>query len=152
MMKHANMMAATAVFCLLAGQTAYGQSSTEAPVTVPLKLNQPIPGAKMTVERISLKMQAMDIGEKPPVSEILEFRVTSSETIAARALDPVLYVGKTKITDYRYEDDGRTLVFSLTDANKAQEGAPIYLQFGDQASTMTPLHNFVRKQAKELQR
>lgn len=154
MMRQAKAITATAVLCLLAGLAAYGQPSAEAPATAPLKLNQPITGARLTVERVSLKspMEVLEAGRKRQVKEVLEFRVTSSEPIEARALDPVLYVGKTKVTDYRYEDDGRTVVFSLTDTKKAQDGAPTYVQFGDQVSTKTPLQKFSRKQAKELQR
>ncbi|HSE57158.1 MAG TPA: hypothetical protein VLA99_00480 [Nitrospiraceae bacterium] len=154
MMRQAKTMAATAVFCLLASAVAYGESSPEAPGEAQVKLNQPIPGAKLTVERVSLTtpMEVLEAGRKRQVKEVLEFRVTSSQPIEARALDPVLYVGKTKVTDYRYEDDGRTVVFSLTDTKKAQDGAPTYVQFGDQVSTRTPLQKFSRKQAKEMTR
>lgn len=152
MIKHIRAGVAMAAIGLLAVQPAFGQVSTEAPVTTPLELNQPIPGAKMTVERIAVGSPAMVPADKPPVGEILEFRVSSKEAIPVRAIDPVLYVGGTKITDYRYEDEGRTLVFSLADPQKAQEGATSYIQFGNQTSTKTPLGKFVRKQTKEVQR
>jgi hypothetical protein len=154
MMRQAKAITATAVLCLLASLAAYGQPSAEAPATASVKLNQPIPGAKLSVERVSLTtpMEVLEAGRKRQVKEVLEFRVTSSEPIEARALDPVLYVGKTKVTDYRYEDDGRTVVFSMTDTKKAQDGAPTFVQFGDQVSTKTPLQKFSRKQAKEMRR
>ena len=154
MMRQAKAMAATAVFCLLTCPVVYGELSAEAPATAQIKLNQPIPGAKLTVERVSLTtpMEVLEAGRKRQVKEVLEFRVTSSEPIEARALDPVLYVGKTKVTEYRYEDDGRTVVFLLTDTKKAQDGASTYIQFGDQVSTKTPLQKFSRKQAKEIKR
>lgn len=106
-----------------------------------VELNRPIKGAKMEVLRVKLSkpMRFVEGKVSKTTSEVLEFRVTASEPITPRALDPVLNVGKTRVTEYRYENDGRTLVFVLPQPAKALEGARAYLQFGADKETRTEL-------------
>jgi hypothetical protein len=133
-------------------------NATEPPSTPDTRqtvnLNRPLRDASMTVQHVVLQepVEFVDGDRKKKATEILEFRVSSSDVIPARALDPVLYVGKTRVTEYHFEDDGRTLVFSLFDQGKAKDGALSYLQFGDERSTRTPLPKLVRKHMKEVRR
>ncbi|MCI0426948.1 MAG: hypothetical protein L0Z46_02900 [Nitrospiraceae bacterium] len=112
-----------------------------------VELNRPIKGAKLAVQRVKLSkpMQFIDGKVSKTTSEVLEFRVTASEPIMARALDPVLHVGKTRVTEYRYENDGRTLVFVLPEPAKALEGAETYVQFAGDKETRTDLGKLSRK-------
>src|SRR5262245_19957603 len=49
-------------------------------------------------------------GQRRLVNQYVEFRVSASEPIPARALDPVLTIGPRVVTSYEYEDP-RTLLF-----------------------------------------
>lgn len=114
-------------------------------------LRQPLKEARLDVQRVHLKKPAevVEQGVKREVSVVLEFRVTSSQAIPVRALDPVLMVGEVPIRDYRYEDHDRILVFTLYDPEKAKEGAAVYLQFGKDAGSRTELQSFRASAVKE---
>jgi len=107
-------------------------------------LHQPLKDAKLEAQRIHLKkpVEIIEEGVKRTVSVVLEFRVTSSQAIPVRALDPVLVVGEVSIREYRYENRDRSLVFTLYDPEKAKDGAAAYLQFGTDASTRTEFESF----------
>ena len=120
----------------------------KSPVTY---LHQPLKEARLEVQRIHLKkpVELVEQGVKRTVSVVLDFRVTSSQAIPARALDPVLVVGDVSVREYRYEDHDRTLVFTLYDPEKAKDGAAIYLQFGTDTATRTELQSFRAEAVKE---
>lgn len=112
---------------------------------------QPLKEARLEVQRVHLKKPAevVEQGVKREVSVVLEFYVTSSQAIPVRALDPVLMVGEVPIRDYRYEDHDHALVFTLYDPEKAKDGATVYLQFGNDASSRTELQSFRASAVKE---
>jgi hypothetical protein len=114
-------------------------------------LHQPLKEAKLEVQRVHLKkpVELVEEGVKRSVSVVLEFRVTSSQPIPVRALDPVLVVGEVSIREYRYENRDRALVFTLYDPEKAKDGAAIHLQFGTDASTRTDLQSFRAEAVKD---
>ena len=114
-------------------------------------LRQPLKEAHLEVQRVHLKkpVEVIERGVKREVSIVLEFRVSSSQAIPVRALDPVLMVGEVPIREYRYEDRDRTLVFTLYDPEKAKDGAPVYLQFGNDAASRTELQSFRASAVKE---
>jgi len=75
----------------------------------------------------------------------VEFVVTSEDRFPARALDPVLHVGNLEVRQYRYADiANKTLVFTLYDLGKLQDGVAVYLQYGGDARTRTELPRFYR--------
>ena len=114
-------------------------------------LRQSLKEARLEVQRVRLKKPAevVEHGVKREVSDVLEFRVTSSQAIPVRALDPVLMVGEVPIREYRYEDHDRALVFTLYDPEKAKDGAAVYLQFGNDAASRTELQSFRAAAVKE---
>lgn len=114
-------------------------------------LRQPLKEARLEVQRVRLKkpLEVVEQGVKREVSVVLEFRVTSSQSIPVRALDPVLMVGEVPLREYRYEDRDRALVFTLYDPEKAKDGAAIYLQFGNDAASRTELQSFHASAVKE---
>jgi hypothetical protein len=60
----------------------------------------------------------------------VEFEVTGNGPFPARALDPVLHVGKVEVRDYRYQGDrSRTLVFTAPDASRLEDGAAVTLSY-----------------------
>jgi hypothetical protein len=114
-------------------------------------LRQPLKEARLEVQRVHLKkpVEFVEEGAKRSVSVVLEFRVTSSQPIPVRALDPVLMVGEVSVREYRYENRDRSLVFILYDPEKAKDGATVYLQFGADASTRTELQSFHAQAVKD---
>jgi hypothetical protein len=114
-------------------------------------LRQPLKEGRLEVQRVRLKKPAevVEQGVKREVSVVLEFRVTSSQAIPVRALDPVLVVGDVSLREYRYEDHDHALVFTLYDPEKAKEGAAVYLQFGNDTASRTELQSFRASAVKE---
>ena len=125
------------------------QPPKEKPSTAYLR--QPLKEARLEVKRVRLKKPAevIEQGVKREVTVVLEFRVTSSQAIPARALDPVLKVGEVPVREYRYEDHDHALVFTLYDPERAKDGAAVYLQFGNDASSRTELQSFRASAVKE---
>ena len=125
------------------------QPPKEKPVVV--NLRQALREARLEVTRVRLKKPAevVERGVKREVSVVLEFRVTSSQAIPVRALDPVLVVGDVSLREYRYEDHDHALVFTLYDPERAKDGAAVYLQFGNDAASRTELQSFHAAVVKE---
>jgi len=136
------------VLCATLGFTALTPASAqekEPPKEKPVvNLHQPLKEARLEVRRVRLRkpMEVVEAGVKRTVTVVLDFRVTSSQPIPVRALDPVLYIGEVRVREYRYEDRDRALIFTLTDPEKAKDGAAVYLQFGNDTSTRTELQSF----------
>jgi hypothetical protein len=82
-------------------------------------------------------------------SGAIEFIVTAEEPFPARALDPVLHIGDVEVRDYRYTDiENKTLIFTSTEPDKLQDGAPVYLQYENDVSTRTDLQPFRSSQVE----
>ena len=123
--------------------TAAGKQSIGKPLT-------------LAVQEVTLARPAevMAEGTKRSVRSVTEFRVSSPDPLPVRALDPVLVVGGTRVSDYRYENGDRTLVFSLYDPSKLAGDAQMdaYLQYGDDQSSRTPLPAVRRAEIKRVRR
>ena len=144
-------LASLAIFGLGFGVAASAQEKQPPKEKQAAVLRQPLKEARLEVQRVRLKKPAevVEQGIKREVSIVLEFRVTSSQAIPSRALDPVLMVGEVPLREYRYEDHDRSLVFTLYDPEKARDGATVYLQFGNDAASRTALQSFRASAVKE---
>ena len=145
------LLGSLAVFGLGVGVSAFAQEKQPPKEKQTVVLRQPLKEARLEVQRVHLKKPAevVEQGVKREVSVVLEFRVTSSQVIPVRALDPVIMVGEVRVREYRYEDHDRALVFTLYDPEKAKDGAAVYLQFGNDASSRTELQSFRAAAVKE---
>lgn len=145
------LLASLAILGIGFGVVASAQEKQPPKEKNAVVLRQPLKEARLEVQRVRLKKPAevVERGVKREVSVVLEFRVTSSQAIPVRALDPVLMVGEVPLRDYRYEDRDRTLVFTLYDLEKAKDGAVVYLQFGNDAASRTELQTFRASAVKE---
>lgn len=144
-------LASLAICGLGFGVAAMAQEKQPPKEKQAVVLRQPLKEARLEVQRVHLKKPAevVEQGVKREVSVVLEFRVTSSQAIPVRALDPVLMVGEVPLRDYRYEDHDHALVFTLYDPEKAKDGAVVYLQFGNDAASRTKLQSFRATEVKE---
>lgn len=68
-------------------------------------------------------------GETAKTGEIVEFRVVSSSPIPARGYDPVIVVGKHRVTDYRYVKQNE-LLFVEYQPDALQDGSDVFFQWG----------------------
>lgn len=144
-------LASLAICGLGFGGAALAQEKQPPKEKQAVVLRQPLKEARLEVQRVRLKKPAevVEQGVKREVSVVLEFRVTSSQSIPVRALDPVLMVGEVPLREYRYEDRDRALVFTLYDPEKAKDGAAVYLQFGSDAASRTELQSFHASAVRE---
>lgn len=145
------LLASLAIFGLGFSVVASEQEKQPLQGKHAVMLRQPLKEARLEVTRVRLKkpVEVVEQGVKREVSVVLEFRVSSSQAIPVRALDPVLMVGEVPLRDYRYEDHDRALVFTLYDPEKAKEGAAAYLQFGNDVASRTELQPFHASAVKE---
>lgn len=145
------LLSSLAIFGLGFGAFAFAQEKQPPKEKQTVVLRQPLKEARLEVQRVRLKkpVEVMEQGVKREVSVVLEFRVTSSQAIPVRALDPALMVGEIPLRDYRYEDHDHALVFTLYDPEKAKDGAAVYLQFGNDAASRTELQSFRASAVKE---
>lgn len=145
------LLGSLAIFGLGVGVPAFAQEKQPPKEKQTVVLRQPLKEARLEVQRVRLKKPAevIEQGVKREVSVVLEFRVTSSQAIPVRALDPVLTVGEVPVREYRYEDHDRVLVFTLYNPEKVKDGAAVYLQFGNDAASRTELQTFRANAVKE---
>ena len=111
---------------------------------------------RLAVQDVTLSrpLQVVIDGTKRQVRNVTEFLVISADPMPVRALDPVLVVGGTRVTEYRYENGDRRLVFTLYEPAKLSRDAPMeaYLQYGDDESSRTPLPPVQRGAIRKVQR
>lgn len=145
------LLASLTIFGLGLAAAATAQEKQPPKEKQTMALRQALRDARLEVQRVHLKKPAevVEQGVKREVTVVLEFRVTSSQVIPVRALDPVLMVGEAPIRDYRYEDHDHALVFTLYDPEKAKDGSAVYLQFGNDAASRTELQSFHASAMKE---
>ena len=150
-MRQRLLLASLAILGLSCSASAFGQEKQPPKEKQAVELRQPLKEARLEVQRVRLKKPAevVEQGVKREVSVVLEFRVTSSQAIPVRALDPILMVGEVPLREYRYEDHDRALVFTLYDMEKAKDGVAVYLQFGNDAASRTDLQTFRIAAVKE---
>lgn len=146
---------AAVVVLLLAPRVWAQGGEAEKPASAKVvDLQAPLRGVALEVARVKLK-QPVEItvaGARKKVDRLLEFRLRMAEPFPVRALDPVLSVGKVKLREYRYEDDGRTLVFSLPEVEKARDGAALRFEFEGDPATATAVGIYRAKAAKDVTR
>jgi len=143
-MRAQSLLISLAISGLVFGATVFRQEKEPPKEKTPINLRQPLKKAGLEVQRVHLKkpVEVVEEGAKRTVSVVLEFRVTSSQPIPVRALDPVLVVGEVTVREYRYEDHDHSLVFTLYNPAKAKDGATVYLQFGTDTASRTELQSF----------
>jgi hypothetical protein len=91
------------------------------------------------------QVMVSDPSASPDAAKVsaVEFVVTSQDRFPARALDPVLHVGKVEVRQYRYADiSNKTLIFTLFESKELEDDAPVYLQYGNDKRTRTDLSPF----------
>jgi hypothetical protein len=146
----------TVMVMALAGVTCGAAAQLPAGATAPAA-KQPAPKQMtLTAQEVTLARPAQVVtdGVARSVRNLTEFRVTSADPLAVRALDPVLVVGGTRVTDYRYENGDKTLVFSLYEPTKLATDAQMdaYLQYGDDQASRTALPALRRAEIKRVRR
>lgn len=120
---------ALAVLLLVLLQPALARS--EKPDKTAAGMKPVVAGLKIEVQMVKLKVPLIKVieGEKRTVGEIVEFHVTADKPIPARALDPVLAVGKRLVTEYRYVRPN-ALIFTEYEPEKLPSGEVVYFQWG----------------------
>lgn len=112
--------------------------------------------ATLSVQEVTLAkpIRVASGGDQKSVQNLTEFRVTSAGPLPVRALDPVLVVGTTRVSEYRYENRDRTLVFFLYEpATLATDAVmDVYLQYGDDVSSRTTLPKLRRADIRKVRR
>lgn len=123
-----------------------GVSETSTP------LNRLPPGLRIEATHVRLKvpLSLWSRGTELRTSEVIELKVTSTEPIPARALDPVLVIGDHAITHYRYADP-RTLIFTEP-APATLPAGPITFRWGDTGPTLPTGASLDRKSLISIDR
>jgi hypothetical protein len=136
----------------LAGVTC-GLAAQTPPPAQPLRPSRQLTLVVQDVT-FSRPLSVVTDGTKKQVRAVSEFVVTSPEPLPVRALDPVIVVGNTRVTEYRYENGDRRLVFTLYEPEKVSKSVPVeaYLQYGDDESTRTPLPTVPRGAVRKVRR
>ena len=73
----------------------------------------------------------------------LVFDLTAEERWPIRALDPALYIGDAVIESYQYGNMENTILrFTCYDPGQLQEGAQVFVQYGQDTDSRTNLPEF----------
>jgi hypothetical protein len=146
----------TVIVVALAGVTCGATAQVPAGATAPAAKQPAAKQMTLSAQEVTLSRptQVVTDGAQRSVRNLTEFRVTSSDPLAVRALDPVLVVGGTRVTDYRYENGDKTLVFSLYEPAKLATDAQMeaFLQYGDDQTSRTVLPPLRRAEIKRVKR
>lgn len=93
---------------------------------------RPVRGARMQARRLRESNQGP-----------LRFELTAEERWPIRGLDPVLHIGGVAIESYQFGNAENTiLVFTCYDTNQLQDGATVFLRFGQDEASRTDFPNF----------
>lgn len=143
-----------AVLLLAPAVRAWSQGVEKPAPVEAVDLRAPLQGVALEVARVKLAkpLEVTVAGKRRKVDRLLEFSLRRAEPFPVRALDPVLSVGKVKVREYRYQDDGRTLVFTLPEVEKAVEGAALRLEFEGDPATATALGTYRARAVKDASR
>jgi len=108
---------------------------------------RPVKGAKLSARRP--KREDGRRAETENAGPIL-FELTAEERWPIRGLDPVLHVGGAVIESYRFGNAENTmLIFTCYDAGQLQEGAAVFLRYGQDESSRIDFPNFAWSTVKE---
>ena len=103
---------------------------------------RPIKGARYRVLGAS-KDQAQEKNADKNGPVVIE--LIAEERWPIRALDPILQIGGLTLDSYQFGNAENTILrFSCYDPDKLQDGATMYVQYGQDASSRTDLPNFYR--------
>jgi len=73
----------------------------------------------------------------------LQFDLQAEERWPIRGVDPVLYVGGVAIEAYQFANAENTILrFTCYDASALQDGARVYVQYGQDGNSRTALPDF----------
>lgn len=98
---------------------------------------RPVRGARMQARRLRANSER-ETNQGP-----LRFELTAEERWPIRGLDPVLHVGGVAIESYQFGNAENTvLVFTCYDTSQLQDGATVFLRFGQDESSRTDFPNF----------
>ncbi len=98
---------------------------------------RPVRGARMQARRVRAS------GERETNQGPLRFELAAEERWPIRGLDPVLHIGGVAIESYQFGNAENTLlVFTCYDSNQLQDGATVFLRFGQDESSRTDFPNF----------
>lgn len=104
-------------------------------------------GAKMTARRP--KQSGERRAESDSAGPVL-FELTAEERWPVRGLDPVLHIGGTIIDSYRFGNaENTSLIFTCYDASQLQEGAAVFMRYGQDESSRIDFPNFAWSTVKE---
>lgn len=108
---------------------------------------RPVKGAKLSARRP--KREDGRRAEAENAGPIL-FELAAEERWPIRGLDPVLHVGGAVIESYRFGNAENTmLIFTCYDAAQLQEGAAVFLRYGQDESSRIDFPNFAWSTVKE---
>jgi hypothetical protein len=144
------LLAAIASF---SGNMALGQRPSK---DAGVDLNQIPDGLTVEVQLVKLTrpIARMIGGKRRSINEVIEFRLSARAPFPARALDPVLAVGKHLVTEYRYVHENE-LLFTEFEPQEVPNGEVVYFQWGVRpapgARKATPL-KFDREKLRTITR
>jgi len=81
----------------------------------------------ITAKKVLVSKRAAN-GSEQKVPAV-EFTVTTDKRYQARALEPVLYVGKVSITQYRFGDTDYKLIFTCFEPDKLEDDVPMLVGY-----------------------
>ncbi|MGZ8911095.1 MAG: hypothetical protein ACXW09_14065 [Methylococcaceae bacterium] len=118
-------------FTLLSVALLLCSIGVEAGQKTNVNLNSIPKGLKIEAQIVSLKepIKALIDNKTVSISRLIEYRVSSSEPIPARAIDPVVMVGERAVTRYRYEKPN-VIVFTDYESEKMLEKQDVRFQWG----------------------
>ncbi len=108
---------------------------------------RPVKGAKLSARRG--KREGQRRAEAETSGPVL-FELTAEERWPIRGLDPELHVGGAVIDSYCFGNSENTiLIFTCFDASQLQEGAAVFLRYGQDESSRIDFPNFAWSTVKE---
>lgn len=118
--------------CLLSGFIAAGTL-----------FGRPVRGARYKVSRGAKPSTARSAASEDARSGPLVFDLMADERWPIRGLDPVLVVGGVSVESYQYGNSENTLLrFTCYEGNKLEDGARVFVQYGDDVNSRTSLPDF----------
>jgi hypothetical protein len=108
---------------------------------------RPVKGAKLSARRP--KREGGRRAETENSGPVL-FELTADERWPIRGLDPALHIGGAVLDSYRFGNaENTTLIFTCYDASQLQEGAAVFLRYGQDESSRIDFPNFAWSTVKD---
>ena len=104
---------------------------------------RPVKGARLAARRPKRDSNTKAAAVGDASAGPLVFELTAEERWPIRGLDPVLHIGGVAIESYQFGNAENTLlIFTCYDASQLQEGATVFLRYGQDESSRTSFPNF----------